>query len=82
MKNSLILTGLLAALLAVTAASAVFAEEVSGEQILEECILEAHNRGYDIEDDDFAEGLAEIIEAEDEEAILEVCPNTYKKYPD
>ncbi len=78
----LIPAGMLAAVFAVTTVTAVFAEDVSGEQILEECILEAHNRGYDIEDDDFAEGLAEIIENEDEEAILEVCPKTYNKYPD
>jgi hypothetical protein len=80
--KSLISAGLLAAVFAVSATTVVFAEEVSGEQILEECILEAHNRGYDIEDDAFAEGLAEAIENEDEEAILEVCPKTYKKYPD
>lgn len=40
------------------------------------------NPGYDIEDDAFAEGLAEAIENEDEETILEVCPTTYAKYPD
>ena len=80
--KSTILAGILAALCAVVATNMAFAEEVSGEQILEECILEAHHRGYDIEDDAFAEGLAEAIENEDEATILEVCPKTYRKYPD
>lgn len=80
--KSLIPAGLLAALFAVFVTGAIFAEDVSGEQILEECILEAHNRGYDIEDDAFAEGLAEAIQNEDEKTILEVCPDTYAKYPD
>lgn len=79
MKTRLSIT---AALLAGTFALSGLYAEPSGEQILEECIMEAYQRGYDIEDDSFAEGLAEIIENEDEDAIVEVCPKTYAKYPD
>ncbi len=71
-----------AALLAGLFALSGLHAEPSGEQILEECIMEAHQRGFDIEDAAFAEGLAEIIENEDEDAIVEVCPKTYAKYPD
>ena len=60
-------------------ATAVFAED-DGEKILEECLTEAYENGYDIEDEGFQEELVDIIETEDEAGIKKICPDTYAKY--
>ena len=54
--------------------------EADGDQILEECLTEAHGRGYDIESDAFAERVANAIINEDEGTMMEVCPSTFQKY--
>ncbi|MBU45313.1 MAG: hypothetical protein CMN76_19030 [Spirochaetaceae bacterium] len=53
-----------------------------GEQILEECLMEADGRGYDIESDAFADRVATAILEEDEGTMMEICPNTFNKYDD
>ncbi|MCB1201139.1 MAG: hypothetical protein KDK41_10870 [Leptospiraceae bacterium] len=56
--------------------------EADGEQILEECLLEAHNRGYDIESDAFVNRLVDAIENDKDSVIKQICPATFAKYPD
>lgn len=54
----------------------------SAEQIIEECVLEASKRGFDIENVDFADELAEAIVNEDEAKVKKFCPKTFIKYDD
>ncbi|MCB1171744.1 MAG: hypothetical protein KDK25_15460 [Leptospiraceae bacterium] len=73
-----ILFGAIAALILSTG---IYAEP-DGEQILEECLIEAHGRGYDIESDAFAERVGTAIANEDSDTMMEVCPQTFQKYDD
>ena len=79
MKKTLYLTAITALLL--FNLNAIRAED-DGEKILEECITEAHKRGYDIESDAFINRLVDAIENEKEKVVKEICPKTFKKYPD
>lgn len=72
---------LFGAFLALIITSGIYAEP-DGEQILEECLIEADGRGYDIESDTFAERVAEAIMNEDEGTMMEICPKTFQKYDD
>ncbi|MBR30041.1 MAG: hypothetical protein CMN77_01925 [Spirochaetaceae bacterium] len=72
---------LLGALTALIITSGIYAE-ADGEKILEECLIEANGRGYDIESDAFAERVANAILEEDEDTMLEICPSTFNKYDD
>ncbi|MBI39813.1 MAG: hypothetical protein CMF59_09450 [Leptospiraceae bacterium] len=72
---------LLGALTALIITSGIYAEP-DGEKILEECLIEANDRGYDIESDAFAERVANAILEEDEDTMLEICPQTFNKYDD
>ncbi|MEQ8351292.1 MAG: hypothetical protein RH862_07395 [Leptospiraceae bacterium] len=68
------------ALMALIITSGLYADE--GEKILEECLIEANGRGYDIESDAFAERVATAILEEDEDTMLEICPETFAKHDD
>lgn len=54
--------------------------EPSGEQVLEECLLEANKKGYDIESDAFTSKVADAIANEDSATMKKICPLTFKKY--
>lgn len=76
----------LIAMLAMTIAfgfNPVSADEMTEEEaqaILEECILEAHNRGYDIESDAFIKRLTTALINGDEKTGNQICPKTNAKY--
>jgi len=82
MKRLSLVAALFSALL--LAGGALFAEEQepTAEQILEECIAEAYQKGYDIEQESFQDELTEAIVNENEAKVKEICPKTYAKYPD
>lgn len=61
--------------------SSVSAEEDEiNEEALEECFLEAHNRGYDIESDAFINRATNALVNDDAKTWKQICPKTYKKY--